>query len=1395
MFDYSNMLKRAIEYFPKWSDIRKRSSKSIGGQLVDSALKETLELESAIKEYKDYYFLNKYDNKEDEVIAFAYSCNIGILDSVNDLEIYYNEQYYNLTLDINEFYDKSNINTAYYENGVFYIKALINNIDTIQVNINDYKYTYTLKKTHVWNIFDEYACFVGLERYENETNKQLKDRILYSMKYPGNSSEDGLKNSIVAELMSLITIKKEDIVISKVTPENLIKPYKHYRQLLDMLDEMNKDALKDKRWDLDKWQYDFKSISFLDNVWDDIVSKYQNGIGSNDDLQVIIADNDTTTDAEIIMYDKSLLKLEKYVADKHIKKDIKFKLRRYENVLNPVNAKYIIKASEAIDITNEEIELSVFESNSRKDQRKIEELYKLGKDIVAIDNSKITDNKLYRLEFYNNGNYDTMKISKAKVVYKHKITGEITEVKNLLQPAPGFTLNAQDELVNTSIKKTVKSIKNFNSYQALMDTPEGIMLNYNMNNGTGELDVSGLGLNMLNVNIEHQLVKMPVSLIKSNKYTFWKENELVFRYDIPEERRFEIKTKANIIQFDIINGEADLFVEVDGDTKYEKIKAPITWSTEKYDSSKDIKVTVVSNYFDSVKFTNFKYCCHDIELKLQYGNLIKDSNDQYRLPNIPQNSLIVNIISKTSSSPIIKGLYVGGDMTQLKYLTEIIEPKDNHDRIIELSTNGLVDLLTVNSVGKVSYRNERYVPATSYKAKQDNAWIRLNLDEYDSVTEVSCNIGSVQLIEESGKIYYDIVLKSGQTVNYVTITGLRNTAVKTITLEKMIKFYFPKFDPLTDKIYANKLCKGLLVEDYDINNPSMKIINIKHDIFKGIDANKYKFTKLPPTLTTAFNSSSSQVNDIETTTAFNSISFIPASTKIYQAINEANIYTEEVRGIKILNNFSPILNSSSLMYYEVTPFDSEYKFEVKFSTSVDKNKSFDVLNNWCVGHKDIAIKTPISLSNTENYNISEIEISDEVLLSRAVDLKKTYKLSNNNEVFTNRYMVIPEDDCEVLYERYSDNQNQELIVQEEVIMESDGFTKLNYSNIDELLYIGYSTYNGKNELLIDEYKLLKDEGIILWTDKSLIDQSKKVHLRYTIKNPVSILLNEDSLYKAIGYNVEAYNEINRIKIEGITNGQKFDLRQLDDYDKVDLIYTRCSSNSFKAEGVNNVLIFNKIAAKDTVLVKTGYYYINGREYYLFPSKDEVSIANNKIINLENVDISGDEITTFKPTNNFVRNSEMLYRGINELYNFDASRADLKGVSTLNAITACDNFNKWKTFGTRMFLKDGLNGLGINFESVITNGYAYIEITDSLTVDEINYISLWGEKGLNIYIGEESKYLNMSFPHSINIKIYSEIPYNSDEIRSATLTPKKDVKYYLVVKGSGTIDDIINFIYC
>lgn len=1391
MFDYSSMIKRAIEFFPIWSDIRKRSTKSIGGKLVNSALEETLELEKAIQAYKDFYFLDKYQDKEEDILAYVYAANIGILEDLDNTTVYYNDKEYLLTLDIDEFY--KNTELSYYENGLIYIHECNYNpdIQDIKISIDDYTYSYLLERRHVWNIFDEFACFVGLERHKDETNTSLKERILFSTKNMGSNSEEGLKNAIMTELIGMYPdIQSEEIDIAKVTPESLVKPYKEYNSLLDMLSQMNRDVLKDKRWDLDKWSYDFKSIAFLDNVWDDAVEVYQNGIGSNDDLKVVIADNDTTTDADIVLYDKSTVKLDKYVADKHINKNIKFKLKRYENILNPITAKYAIKASEAVDITNEEIELSVYENNERKESRKIEEIYKMGKGVVAVDNSKITDTKSYRLEFYADGNYDNMKISKARVIYKHKATGEILESRNLLKSAPGFTYNASGELVNTSIKKTVKSVNHFNQYENLSDSQNGIILAPNRNEGKATLNVSGLGLNLVNINIDNEFAEIPKSLIKHNAFCFWRNNDLIFRYDTNKERNFTIEAEANYITFKIVEGDADVFVDIDGNSNYFKITENSTVTigddTTKF-TPKKMKVTVISNSPNTVRFTDFGYCCHTIDLKLQYGALIKDSAG-YRLPNFAVNSLIISMSSKTSSSPRLQSIFIGGDMSQLRYKTEIIESRPNTDRIIEITANCLTDLLQVDAVGNTLSKTEKYVPATSYKAVQDEAWIRLNTEEYESIKDIVTYTGAIHVVEESGVLYYNLVLKMGQTVDTVIIDGVKNVPAKTITLEKMIQSYFPNFDRETDRVYASRLCKGLIVSDNDPENPRVLIINIKSNIFQGIDASYYKFTKIPNTLSTVFNSDSSQVINYQTNLPFTSISFIPGGTNIYQAINEANIYTGEVRGIKILNNFSPILNSSKLMYYEVNPFDANVPYDVKFSNSLQDNNSFDDLLNWTLGHKDIAIKTPIDLNNTENYEITELEITDDVLLSRHIDLQKSYKINDNREIFTNRYMIIPEEGT-VLYERYSDNQNANLIIQEEVIMEEDGFTKLAYSNIDELLYIGFSPYSGVNEIQLNDYMLLKDEGIMLWTNKSYIDAARKVYLRYTIKNPVAIILDEDLLYKAIGYNVDAYDEISRFKIAGIEDGYRFDLRQIDNYKDVDMIYTICSSPSFQADGFNDILTFKKVANRDTILVRTGYYYINGKEYYLFPSKDEIVIDEEKFIDMENIEISGEEITLFKRTDNYVRNSEMLFRGMNELYNFDASKSQVKGVSAVNSITACDSFNSWNTFGMKMILKDGLNQLGIHFMPEIPNGYAYLDLTAYLE-DGDNYLSFWAEKALEVYIGEEKKYLGLDFPDSINIKISQEIAYRDDDIRTATIKKEQDKQVYLIVKGQGTIDDII-----
>ena len=70
MFDYNKMIKRAIEFFPRWTDIRKRYKTSNGGNLIGAILDESLKIEDAIQEYIDSYFLETYEGHEDEVMAF-----------------------------------------------------------------------------------------------------------------------------------------------------------------------------------------------------------------------------------------------------------------------------------------------------------------------------------------------------------------------------------------------------------------------------------------------------------------------------------------------------------------------------------------------------------------------------------------------------------------------------------------------------------------------------------------------------------------------------------------------------------------------------------------------------------------------------------------------------------------------------------------------------------------------------------------------------------------------------------------------------------------------------------------------------------------------------------------------------------------------------------------------------------------------------------------------------------------------------------------------------------------------------------------------------------------------------------------------------------------------------
>ena len=129
--------------------------------------------------------------------------------------------------------------------------------------------------------------------------------------------------------------------------------------------------------------------------------------------------------------------------------------------------------------------------------------------------------------------------------------------------------------------------------------------------------------------------------------------------------------------------------------------------------------------------------------------------------------------------------------------------------------------------------------------------------------------------------------------------------------------------------------------------------------------------------------------------------------------------------------------------------------------------------------------------------------------------------------------------------------------------------------------------------------------------------------------------------------------------------------------------------------IDTYLKFNKFAEENTVLVKTGYYYINGKEHYLFSNDGTLDIDTYTGLNTVNAKLRNGEIETYKATDNFVRNSAMNLRGMNNLYDFNHNKETVYGVSNFSEYTACNSFNEWHTFGTKLSLVSDLDDYALN----------------------------------------------------------------------------------------------------
>ena len=112
MLNLKTELHKMIKFFPSWTDIRKRTDKSVGGALIKSYADESKDINTAIEEYQKEFFLLCYFNKEEDIPAYVYVGLIGN-NAVKNIQISILDNQDNLTDNVDDFFNNLSTKILY----------------------------------------------------------------------------------------------------------------------------------------------------------------------------------------------------------------------------------------------------------------------------------------------------------------------------------------------------------------------------------------------------------------------------------------------------------------------------------------------------------------------------------------------------------------------------------------------------------------------------------------------------------------------------------------------------------------------------------------------------------------------------------------------------------------------------------------------------------------------------------------------------------------------------------------------------------------------------------------------------------------------------------------------------------------------------------------------------------------------------------------------------------------------------------------------------------------------------------------------------------------------------------------------------------------------------------
>lgn len=1364
----------AAKKFPRWNNTRRRPTTSVGGALLRSIIEEIGKVEDAIIEYKKDFFIVNYVGKEDKIIDYLYSSHVGNIEDISKFKLL--EPSLEVTNNVEEFYKDSD-NLAYYQNGYVVLK---NKAAHLLYSYNGYKYKTEIEKFHVWNIFDEFAWWSGITRFENEDNKTLLIRTVNQFHKRPNSSESGLKNLIYDVISGNDYIDKNDIVFEQPDEDNLYLKNDDGEILYEEISKFNRDIARTKQWDVDYWDNTFRSLKYIAHPWDAEVKEYKDGVGYNDSLHVSSLEDlntDASNTATIYGYKKSTAKIEEYIKKNNISQNLDLKLTRYNDIINPLYVQYKIEASNLTEIdTPDQIFVDSYKTSKRELTYSIDSLYESkesGIDIVP--RNKLESNQQYVLKLLpQSDSFSTMEIAKCELKYKNGS-------QNLLSPKGNFKFNSKGLFTNGAVLFHADSITELNSSSNLSDYRYGGLTLTDKNKpGSCEIDVTDVAKNKsqpLTVSTSCQLynIMMNPTYVKVQGFTLVNGSYISGKSSV-DPSIITIELKCRDLEFDIDKGESTLssgyvnietYIENQLDSSHTFYNISVG-QFKKYSLTqfqmKNVRVVIKRNTTTAIKVSNIRTSRYDLKIVTSEGVDISPTvKESVMLPKHEgKYYLDITIENYGQTNPVINCIHIGANLNILTSVYSVkIDTTDLEEPELIIESNCRADVyLQTNQKEPIDFSvNSLYVNnTTEYQA------IYLNLSDFK---EIYCS--SPELKYYNGRPY--ITLKPGDNIDTIVLYGSNEILQQRNTVKNLLNLQ------LGDKLYLNKNLKKFLKK----NGDKESLLNIDYSMCATKNTDTYKIW-------------SSKYKNIEVCFVSNSLKSVESITGAYSGVFEyAYIYDKDsatyvaYNGQNIIKNITDDINITK-NFSPTLPSNLYFMFEIKDPASRSGQKftvSFEDGNKWSSSiSKKIRVETTIDLSNSSVFNTTIKNLNQNFILSNNIPLADTYTV-NEEEIDLAKYIIEPPEHFNILYDPVTVSQERD---EDGSVMyvEEDGFNKLLYSNIQTVAKILIKN----KEIDKADYTVLDKEGIICWNSDEHVGKPFKAV--YTYRKPKYMTCNDISyLYDKVGYQIDTLEKVEMVNDYIVGNADEGTIIDIDfNYfqEKPEKIAVSCSNPCFVGIVNNNQTItIKKIANDDSIVIHNGYYYIDGKEYWYFADKYQKDVDRIDGVKTFNVEKYGKQLIFKAEAINYLKNSKMLCNSQNVHCICDFKNYKLiPNINALNHIGACDSFTNWYSFDMNITLGNNFDGETLVFANKSESAYALLDITYALRTNR--YISCFYNGSLKFALGREILIYDQQVSKSLFVERYKDfIPYDSNKVYyDGTDLDLDNYRYYIIVTGSGTL---------